>query len=598
MLFVGSLATLATLATAVRIDDISDEIVGLASSSTHGGSTMTKTTCFLETCVANGVGSYEVRGRNATLLSQQMQPQSQYFVGSSCEATPKSMQVWTASLVQWFGDDPVNNSSIAIYVNPMIEHKLHGETIKLCALMPVLFLVFFVAMVIVHAALRAWKASASDPLAGEIDLGWAAGFIMSLMALQMGALLLVRKSAEMEVPWFVYLLVFLTLNCDLQSLMMALVGLAGPVWAELKSIQMARELDENLKRLQVNAVKFAESKGPNLQLRPWKALVLGGRKGISMLKLLAETDAEMETKDVDFSMRDMLWHNNAIFELTHSRAAFLVVPSLVALIAMSCFISAFHMTVYGCSYGELSNLQLASSLHSLDFSGYQDKTKFFQPWPSSEVTEQSITESASSATVEIQLPQHQFPRIARVQVKGLRTSLPPREYQAKAKKGKDIRTIAVKFDGVDAPAAWAAEEYGLRLLKGNISTTQNMERVLLSSADASCALLDVHDEGDSPGRDIDMCGLINTIGLGGGNQRWAAGKFMAHLTFPPFAFSKGRREGDGLPDGSLLDSEPLEPERGRARGFTTGTARCHSMAGTYVGSNFRAQRRDRGGIPS
>lgn len=40
MLFVGSLATLATLTVAVRIDDISDEIVGLASGFTHGGSTV------------------------------------------------------------------------------------------------------------------------------------------------------------------------------------------------------------------------------------------------------------------------------------------------------------------------------------------------------------------------------------------------------------------------------------------------------------------------------------------------------------------------------------------------------------------------------
>ena len=53
--------------------------------------------------------------------------------------------------------------------------------------------------------------------------------------------------------------------------------------------------------------------------------------------------------------------------LSRSYAGFLVLPAFLALVALSCCVSAGHMTAYACSVGELADLKLASSLHSLEF---------------------------------------------------------------------------------------------------------------------------------------------------------------------------------------------------------------------------------------
>eukprot|EP00434_Breviolum_minutum_P020848 symbB.v1.2.018389.t1/scaffold1460.1/size117342/1 len=88
--------------------------------------------CVLKTCTAASAGHYEVHGTEAQQLSGQLRPQQQYFVAISCDEPIQPDA--SASVVQWLdAKDPVNNSSIHIYMNPLMKTMLQGEPAKLCA---------------------------------------------------------------------------------------------------------------------------------------------------------------------------------------------------------------------------------------------------------------------------------------------------------------------------------------------------------------------------------------------------------------------------------------------------------------------------------
>ena len=124
------------------------------------------------------------------------------------------------------------------------------------------------------------------------------------------------------------------------------------------------------------------SEVPSLKLIAWKALISAGRRNDDIHDLLSKTAKESETEghglgsymeDVkDMNIRDTFWHGRTIFHLTGSRAGFLVLPSFVAMVMASLIITASQVTVYACSRGQLSNLQLASS-PSLEFHPWQTR---------------------------------------------------------------------------------------------------------------------------------------------------------------------------------------------------------------------------------
>ncbi|CAE7694050.1 LINGO4 [Symbiodinium sp. CCMP2592] len=173
--------------------------------------------------------------------------------------------------------------------------------------------------------------------------------------------------------------------------------------------------------------------------------------------------------------------------LSRSRAGFLVLPAFLALVAFSCCISAGHMTAYACSVGELADLKLASSLHSLEFlpwrlgsqkpglskwanTNYDVKLRVWalrqtryevtsdvsftklalvagvsppttrrisitQPqatsMPPSSPRVIAVDDQHGMAVEEIQLSHRQVPRVATIRVQGLRPSRPETTYEVR-----------------------------------------------------------------------------------------------------------------------------------------------------------------------
>ena len=103
--------------------------------------------------------------------------------------------------------------------------------------------------------------------------------------------------------------------------------------------------------LQVQAEHFAKTEAPDLKLIPWKTAVLAGRSRADLSKALGDPPSE-DGRNGDLKLSDVLWHGRAIYHLTGSRAGFLALPSLLALVAASLVISAGQMAAYACSCGE------------------------------------------------------------------------------------------------------------------------------------------------------------------------------------------------------------------------------------------------------
>lgn len=128
------------------------------------------------------------------------------------------------------------------------------------------------------------------------------------------------------------------------------------------------EIEDHVLSLEVDGDQLAKNEVSNLKLIPWEAVVSAGRGRDNIYRFISETkkaDGDHGDYGMDVNMGDMFWHGRAIFHLTGSRAGFLVLPSWVTLLMTFLIITADQLFAYSCSRGQLSDLQLTSSLHSL-----------------------------------------------------------------------------------------------------------------------------------------------------------------------------------------------------------------------------------------
>ncbi|CAE7039634.1 LRRC15 [Symbiodinium sp. CCMP2592] len=358
-------------------------------------------------------------------------------------------------------------------------------------------------------------------------LSWAAGFMLSLAAMQTGALSVVQKSCDYEaVVWLVaasptalalaatvrlmqllakkqlchaslglgcvvvdqpqdssdfflvaallayFLLIVCMASIDITTLLLVLTALSGSTWTVLKAVSSARDTEKSLKFVEVSCDHLAEtSEKPKMAAVPWVALREAHAGKLEDLQALFSSSSgpspSSREQPARFSLGFGLARQGAVVRLlTGSCAGFMILPSFVALLALSLCLSAAHMTRYACSVGELTDLNLVSSMHSLTYAPWQLRYEvttdvafqqlamvawvrpsatrlmsFGQPEPAEPRTILPIQENQSSAVEEIQLVGRQIPRVASVWVQGLRPSRPETQYQVRFSPADTIPTV-------------------------------------------------------------------------------------------------------------------------------------------------------------
>eukprot|EP00438_Fugacium_kawagutii_P030474 Skav233932 [mRNA] locus=scaffold2412:1838:4101:- [translate_table: standard] len=134
------------------------------------------------------------------------------------------------------------------------------------------------------------------------SLSWFGGFVMSLAALQTGALLVVEKSCDLEV---VYLDKFLVVLLVLYgSLVVALVGLkvavlavpalAGPCWTLLKGINSGHEMEKLQNLVETDFETLSAVETPKVQVISWTSFLTSCRMGSPDLRSIAPHSAVEE----------------------------------------------------------------------------------------------------------------------------------------------------------------------------------------------------------------------------------------------------------------------------------------------------------------
>ena len=152
-----------------------------------------------------------------------------------------------------------------------------------------------------------------------------------------------------------------------------LIALGGPAWTVSKALLNARDMEDQLQQVEVERRKLVAKGSPHLpdsqQIMqiPWSHVVAAGRAGTHVTAHPSQHGAAVQGSEFQLII-DVFWHRRTIFGLTGSYAGFLVLPSSVALVSLFLGITVLEAAQYTCSCGQLSNLQLASSLHSLNFS--------------------------------------------------------------------------------------------------------------------------------------------------------------------------------------------------------------------------------------
>eukprot|EP00434_Breviolum_minutum_P025122 symbB.v1.2.022195.t1/scaffold1958.1/size138524/6 len=266
---------------------------------------------------------------------------------------------------------------------------------------------------------------------------WAAGFVMSLAALQTGALMFLRKSSDVEAyVWFaaafpivlallgalrlmvllckkqifhaclesgciltdlpdssyldIALLAMLTLYCltilclvtsSFEVLAITVTALGGSAWAVVKTVQNGKEMDFMLQFVETNWKNLAKEAIPKTQLLPWPFVVLGGRDGSDIWDIISSHKPRQNTPNPK-----------------------VIVDTSFQQVAVVAFSEA--ATTRWISF-EQPATSVAGTLDTLRV---------------------PIEDKWSSAVAEIKLTQSLHPRTASVQVKGLRSSLPETEY--------------------------------------------------------------------------------------------------------------------------------------------------------------------------
>lgn len=331
--------------------------------------------------------------------------------------------------------------------------------------------------------------------------GWILGFVASVMTLQTVVLFLVKKSAVPEIAiWLlIYFPCFLAaggayrltnLLCkkqlmhaflpqgicltgsrstlldsvlllslaiyasgvvlsvgsmSLKASAVVFLALLSPAWTLVKALKNAQETEARMDQLiLVSRVEKLTAKAPRMV--PWQRLVSASRAGEEDL------DGPEAVPQVDFNLfRDLLWHRRRMSQLGSGSWSLLVLPVLALTVFGFVGISSIQAMSYACSRGELADLQLASSLLSIDFSPWQQKyavqmdvsfkqatlvaladapstrwITFTQPSAAAGAAE-AVEDDKGAVIAEIRLARQRIPRVATVRSQGLRPSLPATE---------------------------------------------------------------------------------------------------------------------------------------------------------------------------
>ena len=163
---------------------------------------------------------------------------------------------------------------------------------------------------------------------------------------------------------------------SLKALVIVLGALAGPGWTMMKALVNARDVETQLSRVEMERLWWKSADAlPEIKLLRWGSVLAAGRARKSdILKSTEAEGAEAASHSIDFQLvKDATWHRRNLWRMTGSRSGYLVLPSFLGMTCVFLGISMLQAANYACSQGQLSSLELASSLHTLDFKPWQTK---------------------------------------------------------------------------------------------------------------------------------------------------------------------------------------------------------------------------------
>ena len=163
---------------------------------------------------------------------------------------------------------------------------------------------------------------------------------------------------------------------SLKALVIVLGALAGPGWTMMKALVNARDVETQLSRVEMERLWWKSADAlPEIKLLRWGSVLAAGRARKSdILKSTEAEGVEAASHSIDFQLvKDATWHRRNLWRMTGSRSGYLVLPSFLGMNCVFLGISMFQAANYACSQGQLSSLELASSLHTLDFKPWQRK---------------------------------------------------------------------------------------------------------------------------------------------------------------------------------------------------------------------------------
>ena len=101
---------------------------------------------------------------------------------------------------------------------------------------------------------------------------------------------------------------------------------------------------------------------------------LGVHAKVTSWKAPEAEGVEAASHSIDFQLvKDATWHRRNLWRMTGSRSGYWVLPSFLGMTCVFLGISMLQAANYACSQGQLSSMELASSLHTLDFKPWQRK---------------------------------------------------------------------------------------------------------------------------------------------------------------------------------------------------------------------------------
>lgn len=163
---------------------------------------------------------------------------------------------------------------------------------------------------------------------------------------------------------------------SLKALVIVSGALAGPGWTMMKALVNARDVETQLSRVEMERVWWKSADAlPEIKLLRWGSVLAAGRARKSdILKSTEAEGVEAASHSIDFQLvKDATWHRRSLWRMTGSRSGYLVLPSFLGMTCVFLGISMLQAANYACSQGQLSSLELASSLHTLDFKPWQTK---------------------------------------------------------------------------------------------------------------------------------------------------------------------------------------------------------------------------------